>query len=90
VGQSTPQIFKEITPEQFARLIAKAQAAGFALSGSSGTTTKFGVELAWNYKPDSQELTVQCLSTPFFVKPEDIDAKIRGLIQESITNETNA
>ena len=84
MAQSEPQIFKGVSPEQFARLSVKAQAAGIGLSGNSGTTSKFGVEVEWNYAPETRELTLQCLSAPFFVTPEDVDSNIRELVNESL------
>jgi hypothetical protein len=84
VGECAPQVFSGITPEQYASLLQKAQAAGFALSGNSGTASKFGVEVAWNYSSGTQELTFQCLRTPFFMKAEDVDAKIKSLVKGSL------
>ena len=82
--QSSPQVFKGITPEQFAKLSAKAQAAGIALNGNTGTAQKFGVEVEWNYVPETQQLTLHCLRTPFFVNVEDVNTKIKALVQESL------
>jgi hypothetical protein len=82
--QSAPQVFSGITPQQFSKLTAKAQAAGIALNGNSGAASKFGVEVSWNYSPATQQLTLQCLSTPFFVKPADVNAKIQELVKQSI------
>ena len=84
MAQSEPQVFMGVSSEQFARLSVKAQAAGIGLNGNSGTTSKFGVEVEWNYSPETQELTIECLNAPFFVKPEDVDAKIRELVNESL------
>lgn len=84
MGQSPPQVFSGITPENYATLMQKAQTAGIALSGNSGTASKFGVEVAWNYSPETQELTIQCLHTPFFVKPEDVNARIQALMKETL------
>jgi hypothetical protein len=84
MGHSAPQVFSGISPEQFAKLTVKAQAAGIDLGGNSGTASKFGVEVSWNYSPESQQLTLQCLSTPFFVKPEEVNAKIQALVKESL------
>jgi len=84
MASSAPLVFSGITPEQFAVLTAKAQAAGIALNGNSGTAAQFGVEVAWNYTPETRELTLHCLSTPFFVKPEEVNAKIQKLVKESL------
>jgi len=84
VEQNEALVFSGVTPEQFARLTAKASAAGFNLSGNSGTASTFGVEVAWNYTPEAQQLTLQCLRTPFFVQPEEVYAKIRELVKGSL------
>ncbi len=84
--QTPPQVFSGITPEKYAILMQKAQAAGIALSGFSGTASKYGVEIAWNYSPSTQELTVQCLHTPFFVKPEEVEVKIQALVNEALAD----
>ncbi len=83
MAASAPQVFKGVTPEQYDRLVAKARAAGIELAGNSGTASKYGVEVAWNYVPETQELTLHCLKTPFFMSAADVDAKIQGLVKES-------
>jgi hypothetical protein len=82
--QSAAQVFSGITAEQYASLQQKAEANGISLSGNSGTAAKFGVEVAWNYVPATLELTFQCLRTPFFVKPEEVTAKIEALVKETL------
>ena len=84
MSQTAPLVFSGVTPGHYAKLIEKARAAGVELVGNSGTASKFGVEVAWNYAPETQELAFHCLSTPFFVKPEDVDAKIEALVKESL------
>lgn len=81
---SPPQVFAPVTPEQFAMLTAKARAAGISISGNSGIASELGVEVAWNYIPDMQELTLQCLDTPFFMSSDAVNAKLRALVQESL------
>ncbi len=82
--ESTPQVFRGITSGQYASLLLKAQANGFDLIGNSGTASKFGVEVAWNYSQAAQELTFQCLRTPFFMKPQDVKAQIESLVKETL------
>jgi hypothetical protein len=84
VTQNPPQVFSGITPDQFSKLIEKAKVAGIDLAGNSGTASKFGVEISWNYIPEAQDLTLHCLHTPFFVKPADVNAKIQALVKESL------
>jgi hypothetical protein len=82
--QSAPQTFSGITPERYASLLQKAQASGINLSGNSGTASKLGIEVAWNYSQATQELTFQCLRTPFFMKPQDVNARIESIVKETL------
>jgi len=84
MGQRAALVFSNITIQQFSILSAKAQAAGIGLNGNSGTATKHGIEVAWNYLPETEVLTLQCLRTPFFVKPEDVEARIQELVKETV------
>jgi hypothetical protein len=83
MAAGAPQVFKGVTPEQYARLVEKASASGIELNGNNGTASRFGVEIAWNYSPDTQELTLQCLNAPFFMSAADVDARIQKLVRES-------
>ena len=84
MAECAPQVFSAITPKRYATLLMKARASGISLSGNSGTASKFGVEVAWNYDPAAQRLTFQCLSTPFFMKPEDVNAQIEAMVKTSL------
>ena len=84
MSAGTPQVFKGVTPEQYARLVEKARGAGIDLNGNSGTASKYGVEIAWNYVPDSQELTLQTLKKPFFMSVADVDGRIQSLVRDSL------
>ena len=84
MSQSEPQVFTGIAPAQYATLMQKAQAAGFSLSGNSGTASKFGVEVAWNYSPEARELTLHCLRTPFFLSGEEVNARLKALVTEAL------
>lgn len=84
MAESAPQVFNNVTPEQYARLVEKAKASGIELSGNSGTASKYGVEIAYRYAPDAQQLTLQCLKAPFFMKSADVDSKIQTLVTQSL------
>ena len=90
MSSSAPLTFQGITPEQYAALVAKANAAGLALSGDSGTASRFGVEVSWGYKPESGLLSIQCLRSPFFMKPEEVNARIEAVIRESVASTPSA
>jgi hypothetical protein len=84
MGQCTAQVFQQITPERFSILIDKANAAGIAISGNSGSASKMGIEVSWNYDPDAQQLIIQCTHVPFFVSCNDVNVKIQGLVKDSL------
>ena len=86
MAPSTPQVFKNVTPDQYALLVEKARAAGIDLEGNSGTASKFGVEITWNYTPETRELTLQTLKTPFFMKAADVDEKVKSLLNDSLAS----
>jgi hypothetical protein len=78
---TAPLIFTPVTAEQYQSLIQKANNAGLALQGNAGTASKLGVEVAWDYAPES----LQCLSAPFFMNSDTVNAKIRSLVQETVS-----
>jgi len=84
MATSAPQVFKGVTPDKYARLVDKAKGAGIDLNGDSGTASKFGVEIGWNYSRASQELTLQTLKAPFFMSAADVDKRILSLVRESL------
>lgn len=84
MAKCEPQVFSNISPERYATLVQKAKAAGIDMSGNSGSASKFGIEVSWSYMPDKQELTLQCLDTPFFMSADDINARIQALVKSSL------
>jgi hypothetical protein len=82
---TAPQLFENVTPDQFAQLQQKASSAGIDIAGNSGSASKMGVEVAWNYSPETQQLTLHCLKAPFFVSVSDVNQKIRTLVSETLT-----
>lgn len=84
MSPSAPQTFDGISPDRYARLAEKARSAGIPMDGNSGSATKFGVEITWSYSPETQQLTIQCLRAPFFMKSHEVDARIRTLVQQTL------
>ena len=84
MGNTAPQVFNNITQDQFTLLTEKAQSAGIAIAGNSGTANKMGVEVSWNYSPEARMLTLQCLKAPFFLRVDDINQRIRTLVTQTI------
>jgi hypothetical protein len=86
MAQSPRQVFSGITPSTYTKLTEKARASGIELSGNSGTASKFGVEVAWNYVPETEQLTFQCLKTPFFISADDVHRKLQTLVQQTLAS----
>lgn len=81
--QDAPLTFSNIAPEQFATLCAKARATGIEIDGNSGTASKYGVEVRWNYDPTSGQLVLEVLKTPFFIGASEVFDKLKSLVEES-------
>ena len=55
------------------------------MNGNNGRATRMGVVVEWNYSEERQELTLTCLQTPFFVRANDVNAKLQALVNETLT-----
>ena len=84
MAHASPQIFDGITPAQYELLVHKARAAGIEMKGDSGRASRMGVEVEWQYSPEKQELTLTCLRTPFFVSAEDVNARLRAVVNAAL------
>jgi hypothetical protein len=84
MGQNPPQVYSGIQPEQFAKLCEGARTKGIDMNGNTGSASKFGVEIAWSYSPESGELTLQCLKTPMFVSAATVYAKLESVVKEGL------
>jgi len=82
----TPQVFTGITPSQFAKLAQQARASGIDMSGNNGRTSKMGIEVEWNYSEEKQELALTCLKTPVFVSSDQVNAKLRSLVNQALAS----
>ncbi|HEU5351602.1 MAG TPA: hypothetical protein VFU55_08395 [Terracidiphilus sp.] len=86
MSSATPLVFSPVSPAQFAHLSLQAQASGIQISGNSGSAAKFGVEVAWQFDAATQQLTLQCLKTPFFVSRDSVEARLRALVRQSLAS----
>lgn len=86
VAKGKPQIFPNIVPAQWAKLLQKANAAGMQMSGNMGRATRMGVEVAWNYSEPLQRLELTCLRSPFFMSADDVNEKLRGMVNETLAS----
>lgn len=80
MGSCAAQVFSGVTQGQFDCLLQKASASGIAIAGNTGSANKDGITIAWNYDPDTQTLSIQCTSKPFFPTCGMINSEIHHLV----------
>lgn len=86
MAKCPPQTFSAFTSECIQALQAKVQSAGVSPEETtgpktSGTASRAGFGIEWQYDPPSQTLTIQCVSAPFFVPCKLITAQIDSWIR---------
>ena len=86
MAESKSQIFSNIAPDQWAKLMKKANGAGMEMSGNSGRANRMGVEVEWNYSEQLQQLELTCLRAPFFMSPDDVNAKLRDMVNQTLAS----
>jgi hypothetical protein len=84
MAENRELVFREVLPEQFAALQARARAAGIEMNGPEGRAAQFGAEVAWKYLEQEKTLTLDCLRAPFFMTREAVLAKIEAMARESL------
>lgn len=77
---------QEITIEQidgalYAKLLAEATAAGAKFEGAQASIS--GLEFDWNYDEVAQALHVTCTKKPFYVGCDQVESRIRQLVEKS-------
>jgi hypothetical protein len=79
------QTFNGITPTDFDKLVAAVKSnLGIEISGlhgqASGSTPFGAITIQWDYYPDAQSLTLQCLKKPFVLREDYVNGKIASLV----------
>jgi hypothetical protein len=81
MGSCAKQTFTNISQQQFSCIVQQAQSNfGISIGGNSGTASKSGVTVAWNYDPNAQTLDIQCTDAPFFLGCGTINSKIHDIV----------
>ena len=86
MGACPSQVFSGVTPAAWDSVKGKAAGAGLAMSADSGTLSKSGFTIDWNYDASEGSLTVTCTKAPFFLKCETVNAKIKEVIDKQIAD----
>jgi len=78
------QTFSGVTPAQFEALVRKASAAaGVALEGRSGSCSRKGFTVIWDYDSIEQKLMIQCTASPFSITCGTVNQKIHDLVDSA-------
>lgn len=85
MAQCEAQQFNNISPAQFACLMATAKSQGIEINGANGQATQGGITISWSYNATSNSLTIQCQSSPFYLTCGVINAKIHDLVDQCQT-----
>lgn len=85
MAQCAAQQFDNISPAQFECLMANAKSQGIEIDGANGEATQGGITISWSYTVASNSLTIQCLSSPFYLTCGVINAKICDLVDQCQT-----
>jgi hypothetical protein len=83
MSENPPLVFTNVTARHFSALAEKARANGIDIKGNSGSASQFGVEVSWDYAPATGQLTLHCLRTPFFLKLEEVNARLRHMVEST-------
>ena len=82
------QGFSGVTSEHFGMFLAKAEELGIpglAGKGNSGEASRAGVTIRWEFKPETNTLTVQCTDSPMLLPCTLINSKIREAVAHGMS-----
>ncbi|MEJ0026853.1 MAG: hypothetical protein WDN01_12570 [Rhizomicrobium sp.] len=54
---------------------------GIVIDSNSGTASKDGFAIKWNYVPAAQTLSIQCTKSPWYVPCSAINNRINDLVE---------
>ena len=76
-----PLVFTQVDAAKFACVAEKvAGTVGVPMDGPTGTHSKGGFTVAWNFNEEAATLTIQCLESPWNRPCIFINAKIKELV----------
>jgi hypothetical protein len=74
--------FNNVPASVFNCLVQKAAEQGITISSDSGTASKSGFKVSWNYNRAGSSLTIQCLDKPFIVPCSLVKSTIKSTVQD--------
>lgn len=80
MSECNEQVFNGITQMRWDCIKQAMQGrTGVAITTDSGSASKSGFTIRWNFDPLAQVLTVQCLEKPFIIPCSAIESTLKGI-----------
>jgi hypothetical protein len=78
------QTFSGVTPAQFEALTRKASSiAGVTIESRTGSCSRSGFTIIWDYDAAELRLVIQCTASPFNVTCGSINQRIHDLVDSA-------
>ena len=75
------QTFNNVTPSAWTCCKTAIAKFGITVDGDSGTQSKDGFTVTWNYSSAAQTLQIQCTDSPWWASCSTINGKITELVE---------
>jgi hypothetical protein len=78
--------YNNVTAAAFDCCKAAAAKYGVTINSNSGSGTKDGFTVAWNYNPSLQTLSIQCTDSPWWAPCSMINGRINDAVEGCLTS----
>lgn len=79
--------YSNVTPTAWACAVQTAASYGVTISSDSGSASKSGFTIAWNYDPGAQTASIQCTDSPWWAPCSTINGKINDAVEHCLDQE---
>lgn len=80
------QSFNNVTPAVWQCGVSAAANLGVTITTNSGSASKSGFTVAWNYNPQSQTCSIQCTDSPWYVPCSAINSFIDSTVSKCFSD----
>ncbi|GAK69037.1 hypothetical protein [Agrobacterium rubi] len=77
--------FNNVTPAIWQCGVESASKLGVTITGNSGSASKSGFTVSWNYDPQAQTCQIQCTDSPWVVPCSIINSTITNTVEACYT-----
>lgn len=89
MGACAMQSFNNVTPSAWQCCKTAVAGFGITITTDSGTQTKDGFTVTWNYNSGAQTLQIQCTDSPWWAPCSTINGKIHDLVEPCLSGTTS-